>query len=174
MCARAVAPDRGAVRPAGPAGATEGGGPPSTVTGSALRAWVAALLARHHRVEARGYAVAGNQVTWAYRAFTDPYQQVTGVPPVEGAATATVRGGRITALTTTASGASVERRDAALGAAVAAAVAARGGAPPGRAAPAPTDPQGRGAPTAGPWLAAAGLALVGAIALALGTRPTAY
>jgi hypothetical protein len=70
-------------------------------------------------------------VGWRYREFVDPFQRVPGVGPLEGAAEALVRGGRITLLTLVVSPASVQRQQGELDAAGARAMATRRAAPLG-------------------------------------------
>ena len=93
-----------------------------------LRAWLPALFAAGHRVEASAYRTDGDVVTWRFRAFADPYQGVAGVEPVEGTASLVVRAGRAVALGFETEGETVDRRarqfDAALSARLTAAWAA--------------------------------------------------
>ena len=94
-----------------------------------LRAWLPALFAAGHRVEASAYRTDGDVVTWRFRAFADPYQGVAGVEPVAGAASLVVRAGRAVSLGFETEGEAIDRRarqfDAALSARLTAAWAAR-------------------------------------------------
>jgi hypothetical protein len=145
--------------------------------------WVHDLLARHHRMDVGSHQSAGDRVSWTYQAFVDPYQQIPGVPPVEGTAQATVAAGHITSLAIFVTRASAEKRDAALAAAAAAAMARytpgtadhpsggtqaterAGGAPPQ-----PANTQDRTTPSPAAWGAAVVLALL-ASGLAAAIRP---
>jgi MYXO-CTERM domain-containing protein len=95
---------------------------------AAIRAWLPPVVAAGHRVEATAYHAEADVVTWHFRAFADPYQQVRGVAPVEGTAALVVRAGRAVSLVFETDGETVARRarqfDAAQSARLAAAWAA--------------------------------------------------
>jgi ubiquinone/menaquinone biosynthesis C-methylase UbiE len=141
-----------------------------------IRAWLPPFFAAGHRLEAAAYRAGADVVTWHFRAFADPYQQVRGVVPAEGTAALEVRAGRAVALDLETDGETVARRarqfDAALSGRLAAAWAAlrlpataspRTG-PPGPAAAPEAPARGSAAPD-GPEPRLL-LGLVGAAALA--------
>jgi hypothetical protein len=122
-----------------------------------VRQWVEGLFAANHRLETANYQVSGDQVTWTYRAFADPYQQVPHIGPSEGAVSAVLHQGKIVSLTITADPASVRMRQAEVATAVAYGVQQR--SIPSAAA--------RSAASPGPWIAAVVLSLLGVVGLAM-------
>jgi hypothetical protein len=144
------------------AGAQDVGGWPRGevvwATGTArIRAWVPWFVAARHRIEASAYQAEGDTVTWRYRAFADPYQQIVGVEPAEGTARVVVHAGRITAFTFDTDEATAARRQRQ----VAAGLHARLAAAHATAPPAAVVPGASAAPESGLPLALVGAALAG-------------
>jgi MYXO-CTERM domain-containing protein len=139
-----------------------------------IAAWAAARFAQHHRFAAGPYHAAGETVGWPYREFTDPYQLLPGVGPLEGDAEAVVRDGRITVLSLVVSPASVQQRRGEMATAEAARLRAPGRAGPlldGPSVP-PRGPQPAAAePADAAWpVALGGLALLAVATVALRRR----
>ena len=139
-----------------------------------IRVWAQRLLAAGHRMRADAYRATGDgaTVTWAYAATADAFEDL-GVAPATGTVEATVRGGKIAALTLASDPASVRAREAGYERAVATAVAHATAVAASGVRRRTPDTQGRSAPGGGPWLVAAGLSLVAVGVLAALNRPKA-
>jgi hypothetical protein len=138
-----------------------------------IRTWARRLLEAGHRIEAENLRAAGDAVSWDYRATTDLSRNVAGLGPTGGTAELTLRASEIATLTIESDPAGVRARETATTRALAAA-RTRGSpaiADAERAQGSAAGPGGRGT-SAGPWVVAAALSLLGVLVLAAGTaRP---